>query len=693
MTEKEAQATIAQLRQRISEHDDRYYGQSAPVISDYAYDQLKRQLEELEAQFPSLDLEQSPTRRVGDDRTSGFAKHRHLVPMLSLDNTYSEQELQAFDERLQKRFGKEALTYLVEPKIDGVAVSLTYEGGVLTRALTRGNGSEGDDITENLKEALAHSQPPLPLRLNTLFAPEKIEIRGELYMRAEEFARINAEQAERIARGEKGVSLFANPRNLTSGTIKQLQGVGGRRLSVVLYGVGAYLPAEQAPQTQSAIHAQLKEWGLPVLEKNWQVKGFAGVWNAICELDALRHSFAYGTDGAVIKLDSIARQQEAGFTSKAPRGMIAYKFEPEQAETILEKIEVQIGRTGALTPVAHLTPVELAGTTVARATLHNEDEIRRKDIRVGDTVVIQKAGEIIPQVLGVVLDKRPAGAEPFDFGAFLKAKGYEAERVKGQAAWRLTNGRDPERIKRAITHFAAKPCLDIDGLGPARVEQLIAAGLVRDVADLYTLSVEQLAPLERFEQKSAENLVNAIAASKQAELWRLLHALGIPNIGAQSAKDLCRHFGSLHALTTADPAALEAVDGVGGIMAAAVCEFFADAENLALIGRLEAHGLNTVALASEQKPAAAAGSAVAGKTFVITGTLPQWSREEATTAIEQAGGKVSGSVSKKTDYLLAGEAAGSKLTKAESLGITILTEADARRLIAQTADETAKTAE
>lgn len=683
MTEKDAIKRIAQLRQELAAHDELYYAQGTSEISDREYDSRKEELAALEAQFPQLDLGSSPTHRVGDDRTGGFAKHRHLKPMLSLDNTYSEDELRVFDARLRKRFPGKTLGYVVEPKIDGVAVSLTYEDGRLIRAVTRGNGTEGDDITANLKEALAGSKPAFPLELATLLPPQRIEIRGELYMRAEEFERINAERAE------LGEPLFANPRNLTAGTIKQLQGVGGRRLSIVLYGIGACEPAEALPQKQSLTHALLREWGLPVLEKSWQATTFEEVWQAVGQLDQLRHHFAYGTDGAVIKLDSLAMQQEAGFTAKAPRGAIAYKFEPEQAETLLENIDVQIGRTGVLTPVAHLRPVELAGTTVSRATLHNEDEIRRKDIRVGDTVLIQKAGEIIPQVLKVIEEKRPEGSRPFDFGEFLKERGFEATRAPGQAAWRLVNAADPTRLLRSIAHFAAKPCLDIDGLGPARVEQLIAAGLVRDVADLYHLRLEQLTPLERFEQKSAENLVAAIDQSRRAELWRLLHALGIPNVGVQSAKDLSRHFGSLAALMAADSAALEAVDGVGGIMAAAIRTYFDDPQNQSLITRLTELGLNTEALPSERQAtatAAAAGSPAAGKTFVLTGTLPSLSREQATEMIEQAGGKVSSSVSKKTDYVLAGESAGSKLAKAESLGVTILDEPQFRQLLEQAQD-------
>lgn len=657
---------LQNLRETIRRHDELYYRQAVPEISDREYDALKEELAQLEAELGVTDA--SPTKTVGDDRTEGFRKVRHRLPMLSLDNTYNEEELRAFHARLVKLFETDDLEYVVEPKIDGVAVSITYEKGKLTQAITRGNGTEGDDITNNILEAVSSLPRELP------YAPELVEIRGEIYMMAEEFLRINQE------REAAGLPEFANPRNLTAGTVKQLGGVQGRRLEIVLYGVGFCQPSHFA--MQSDLHEAVRKWKLPTIEKYWRVKGIDAVWTAVTELDKLRHEFAYATDGAVIKLNNFAMQSEAGWTSKAPRWAIAYKFEAEQAETLLEKIDVQIGRTGAVTPVAHLQPVQLAGSTVARATLHNEDEIKRKDIRPGDTVVVQKAGEIIPQVLSVVLAKRPADSQPFSFAKLLEERGIQAERVPGQAAWRLVGQDDPTQQRRRLTHFASKQCLDIENLGESVVDQLVTAELVRDPADLYALQREDLLKLERFGERSANNLVNAIEASKSAELWRLLHALGITHVGKQSAKDLAQHFGSLDALMAADEATLEAVDGVGGIMAAAIVKFFGDEHQQALILRLREAGLNFL-LAESERPAAATGGdgPLSGKSVVLTGTLPTLSRDEATALIEKAGGKTSGSVSKKTDYVLAGDSAGSKLAKAEKLGVRVLDEAAFRELI------------
>ncbi|GHB98044.1 NAD-dependent DNA ligase LigA [Cerasicoccus arenae] len=658
---------LLDLRAAIRHHDELYYRQATPEISDREYDVLKEKLAQLEF-FADAQAEPSPTKTVGDDRTEGFRKIKHRQPMLSLDNTYSEDELRAFHARLLKQFDEGTdLEYVVEPKIDGVAVSVTYKNGKLTQAITRGNGAEGDDITRNLLEGV----PSLPRELND--APELIEIRGEIYMTAEEFLRINTE------REESGLPMFANPRNLTAGTIKQLNGVAGRRLEIVLYGVGFCQPNRFT--AQSDLHEAVRKWNLPTIEKYWCVHSIDEVWAAIEELDELRHDFAYGTDGAVVKLNSFAMQSEVGMTSKAPRWAIAYKFESEQAETLLEKIDVQIGRTGVVTPVAHLTPVLLAGSTVSRATLHNEDEIKRKDIRPGDTVVVQKAGEIIPQVLSVVLAKRPADSQPFDFRELLTKLDIQAERVPGQVAWRLTDQDDPIQQRRRLKHYSSKQCLDIENLGESVVDQLVTAGLVNDPADLYGLTESQLLELERFGERSASNLVNAIEQSKKAEFWRLLHALGIPHVGKQSAKDLAQHFGSLDALMEADEATLEAVDGIGGIMAQSICSFFVDDANRALILRLREAGVNVTLLSAEQKPHVNSEGAFVGKTVVLTGSLPNLSREEATAMIEQAGGKTSGSVSKKTDYVLAGDAAGSKLTKAEKLGVHILDEAAFRELI------------
>jgi DNA ligase (NAD+) len=660
---QEPQKEIEKLRAEIAEHDRCYYQEAQPKIDDQAYDKLKARLAELEAAHPEFDFEASPTRSVGDDRLEAFESYRHRVPMLSLDNTYSSEELVEFGKRLEKRFPDRPLEYLVEPKIDGVAVSLTYEGGAFVRAVSRGNGTEGDDITQNVKHLSG-----LPQTIED--APEVLEVRGEIYMRHEEFERINA------ARESAGEALYANPRNLAAGTVKLLDPsiARQRRLEIVLYGVGACEP-DNFFSHQAGVQERLDAWGFPVLEKYWLAKDIEHAWECIQELDALRQKFTYPTDGAVVKLDDFQLQKEAGFTSKAPRWAIAYKFEAERAETVLKEISLQIGRTGAVTPVAILEPVQLAGTTVSRATLHNEDEIARKDIRPGDTVRVQKAGEIIPQVLGVNLDKRPADSAPFDFGEHLKALGIEAERDRNQAVWRIVDSSDPVRQQRALQHFASRACMDIDNLGSAVIEQLVSRGLVKTPADLYHLREEDLLDLDKFAEKSARNLIRALETSKDCELWQLIHGLGIPHVGKQSAKDLEAYFRSIDAMMEADEETLEEVDGVGSIMAQSIHAWFANETNREEIERLRGLGLNF-----STKRETSGGGTLSGKTIVLTGTLPSLTRDEATELIEKAGGRTSSSVSKKTDFLLAGESAGSKYAKAEKLGVTIIDEAELRRL-------------
>ena len=655
---------IAKIRAEIAEHDRLYYKAAQPIIDDQAYDRLKARLAKLEAAHPELNFAASPTQSVGDDRLEGFESYRHRKPMLSLDNTYSSEELLEFGRRLDRLFPEQELTYLVEPKIDGVAVSLTYEGGQLVRAVSRGNGIEGDDITHNIRTI-----EDIPETISD--APAVLEVRGEVYMRHEAFEKINA------AREQAGLPLYANPRNLAAGTIKLLDAAEARQrsLDIVLYGIGACEPGNFFT-AQSDIQQKLRAWRFPVLEKYWIAEGIEHAWQCIEELDALRQSFAYPTDGAVVKLDPFALQEEAGYTSKAPRWAIAYKFEAERAETLLKEISLQIGRTGAVTPVAMLEPVQLAGTTVSRATLHNEDEIRRKDLRPGDTVLVQKAGEIIPQVLSVNLDKRPAASQPFNFGDHIKALGIEATRDPTQAVWRINRKDDPIRRQRALQHFASRACMDIDHLGSAVVEQLVQRNLAKTTADLYALRESDVQKLDKFAAKSAENLIAAIQASKGRELWQLIHGLGIPHVGKQSAKDLEANFDSLEAIAAATEEQLESVDGIGSIMAQSIHAWFDDADNQALIEQLKAHGLN---FASGRR--AVAEGALAGKVFVLTGSLPELTRDEATQMIETAGGRTSSSVSKKTDYLLAGEAAGSKYTKAEKLGIPILDEAAFRDLL------------
>lgn len=658
---------IAQLRAEIAQHDRLYYQLAKPEIDDQAYDRLKAHLAALESAQSEFDFGESPSQQIGDDRLDAFESYRHRKPMLSLDNTYTMDELIEFGRRLEKRFPDHLLNYLVEPKIDGVAVSLTYEQGEFVRAVSRGNGTAGDDITQNVRSIAG-----IPARI--AHAPDILEVRGEIYMGHEEFERINAQ------RQAQDQSLYANPRNLAAGTVKLLDPTEARArtLNIVLYGVGACQPARYFKH-QAEIREALQQWGFAVLEKVWLVDGIESAWEAIEQLNTLRQGFGYPTDGAVVKLNDFRLQDEAGETAKAPRWAIAYKFEAEQAETLLKEISLQIGRTGVVTPVAILQPVQLAGTLVSRASLHNEDEIRRKDIRPGDTVRVQKAGEIIPQVLGVIADKRPSDSKAFDFEAHLQALGIVAARAPNQAVWRLINKTDPIRQQRALQHFASRVCMDIDSLGSAVIEQLVSRGLVQTVADLYTLQVDQLLALDKLAEKSATNLIAALAASKTRALWQLIHGLGIPHIGKQSAKDLEAHFESLDAIAEASEESLQAVDGIGSTMAQSIHAWFSEPEHITLINRLREYGLNFQSARS-----ASSDSLLAGKVFVLTGSLPSLTRSEAGTLIEQAGGRTSSSVSQNTHYVIAGEASGSKYSKAVKLGIPILDEDAFKAMLANT---------
>ena len=670
MTTDALRTRAAQLRAEIARHDELYYRAGRTEISDVEYDALKRELTELERAHPDLAGSDSPTARVGDDRTEGFQHYRHRLPMQSLDNTYSEAELRTFDQRLRKLLGTPAdaaLPYVVEPKVDGVAVSVTYEKGRFVRAVTRGNGVEGDDITANVR-TIRH----LPMTLAGDGHPDVLEIRGEIYMTLAVFRRLNAQ------REEGGLETFANPRNLAAGTVKLLDPaeVAKRPLDIVLYGIG-HCSAEIAP-SQSAYHDLLRAWKVPTVERLWRADGIDAAWRAIQELDTVRREFAYATDGAVVKLDNFARQREAGATSKAPRWAIAYKYAPERAETRLRAIAIQVGRTGVLTPVAELEPVQLAGTTVARATLHNEDEIARKDIRVGDTVLVEKAGEIIPAVLGVNLALRPADSEAFHFPENCPECATPVVKLPGEVAWRCPNLTCPAQVRRRIEHFASKQCMDIEGLGEAVVDQLVTRGLARTISDIYRLRHDDLVTLDKFGEKSAQNLAAGIRASKTAELWRLIHGLGIPGVGASSAKDLARHFRGVHALVAASEAELIALEGVGEKTARAIRAFFNEPANSILIDELRDLGVEPT------PPVRATGAAASleGRTFVLTGTLEGMTRDEAAARIEAAGGKVSGSVSKKTHYVVAGVEAGSKLEKAQKLGVPVLNEAQFLALLA-----------
>ncbi len=608
---------------------------------------------------------------MGDDRAEGFETYQHRQAMLSLDNTYSEEELREFHARLRRLLEREELAYVVEPKIDGLAVSLTYERGELVRAVTRGNGVEGDDVTANIRTI---KTLPASLRSTAeVLIPEVIEIRGEVFMTLTEFARINQE------REEAGEPLYANPRNLAAGTLKMLDRaeVASRQLDIVLYGLGYCEPMSAVGETQSGFHALVKAWGLPTAEKLWSVQGIDEVWAAVQELDEIRDEFAYATDGAVVKLDSIPWQREAGSTSKAPRWAMAYKFETERAETLLRAITIQVGRTGVLTPVAELAPVQLAGTTVARATLHNRDEIARKDIRVGDHVYVEKAGEIIPIVIGVNLAQRTPGCVAFAFPENCPECSTPVEQLEGEVALRCPNYECPVQVRRRLQHFSSKACLDIDGLGIAMVDALVEKGWVRSVADIYRLNRDDLLTLGKNVDKSTDKLLAAIETSKTAELWRVIHGLGITHVGAAAAKDLAKHFQDLPTLRAArmedfiGEKKATLINGIGETMARAIVGYFQKPENAALVDELLAVGFAPVPPAK----AAPVGTSLAGKIFVLTGTLPTMTRDEAKALIEQAGGKVTGSVSKKTSYVLAGAEAGSKLTKAESLGVAVIDEA------------------
>ncbi len=667
---------ILRLRAEILRYEELYRKKHAPEISDFEFDKLVDQLADLEREYPEFA---GPDLGIGDDKSEGFQQADHKAPMLSLDNTYDEADFRAFGDRLYKALGGTGLEFIVEPKVDGVAVSLTFEKGKFVRAVTRGNGARGDDVTANV--SLIRE---IPRTLKG--APDLLEVRGEIYMELAEFQRLNA---EREAAGEP---LYANPRNLAAGTVKLLDGEEARRrrLSIVCYGLGACEPAA-AFASLKEFKTKLKEWGFPIRDDLDVQQGVDAAWKAIQQLDVLRRDLPFPTDGAVVKVNRLEDQRRAGTTSKFPHWAVAFKFPPDQAETILRKISMQVGRTGAITPVAELDPVLLAGSTVARATLHNAAEIARKDIREGDTVRIQKAGEIIPQVLGVVLAKRPADAQPFDFEARLKELGLDATRDGEEAAYKLRAPSRDMKIRRLV-HFASKQCLDIDGLGDAVAEQLVDLALVDAPVDALAVTPAQWRMLEGFKDKSVDNMMAGLEQAKQRELWRAIHALGIPNVGMQTAKDLARHFKSMDALetvkreqlltfirfnrNTGEPVYESVISGVGVEVSESILSFFSDPNHRDWVKAMRAAGLNLV-------EAAAAGSVagVAGKTFVLTGTLPTLGRDEARDMIEKAGGKVSGSVSKKTDYVVAGEEAGSKLTKAQELGVAILDEAGLRALL------------
>jgi DNA ligase (NAD+) len=641
--------------EEIRKLDRAYHVEAQPLVSDREYDRLYRELIDLEAAHPELPTADSPSQRVGGTPLSHFTTVAHALPMQSLDNTYSASELEGFVDRMQKTLEGEKLGFVIEPKIDGVAVSVRYEKGKFVQGLTRGDGQKGDDITANLRTIRN-----MPLEIGNHAAV--LEVRGQVYFPDAAFEAINKQQEA------SGKPLYANPRNTAAGTLKQLDSklVAKRPLSIVLYGPGQLEGVECA--TQREWLKLIAKAGLPVPEKTWFATNKADLLAAVEELDLARKKFSYATDGAVVKLDEWRLRNALGSTSKAPRWAIAYKYSAEKAVTILEGVTFQVGRTGVITPVAELRPVLLAGSTVARATLHNFEEIKRKDIRIGDHVNVEKAGEVIPAVLGAVVEARKGKEKAIEPPKHCPA--CETELGWDGIFLRCPNPSCPAQTQRRIQHFAQRGAMDIDGMGESLVEQLVEAKLAKDPADLYELTLEQLSGLERMAEKSAKNVLEGVENSKKADLWRLIFGLGILHVGAGAARALASHFGSLEKIEEATEEELCAVRDIGEVVAKSIVTWFAHEDNRKLLHRLRAAGVN---LKAQQVAARMGGTKLAGKTFVLTGTLSE-PRDVVKERIIAAGGKVSGSVSKKTDYLVAGENAGSKLDDAERLGVNILTE-------------------
>ena len=667
----------AELRAELERHNHAYYVLDAPSIPDAEYDKLFRELQGLEAEYSELLTADSPTQRVGGAPLKEFPPRQHGVPMLSLNNAFAPEEVEAFDKRV--RDGLEtiaAVDYAVEPKFDGLAISLTYENGVFTCGATRGDGVTGEEVTPNLRTVRN-----IPLRLQGEGWPALIEVRGEVLMFKADFAELNARQRER---GDKE---FANPRNAAAGSLRQLDSkiTASRPLSFFAYGVGVGAEA-LAVRTHSELMDKLAAWGFPVAAERAVVSGSHGQLEFFAKIGMLRPSLPYDIDGVVYKVNRLDWQARLGFVSRAPRFAIAHKFPAEEALTEVLGIDVQVGRTGAITPVARLKPVFVGGVTVTNATLHNEDEVRRKDVRVGDTVIVRRAGDVIPEVVAIVPEKRPTrdlfGGEPlhppFELPKVCPECGSAVARGLDEAIARCTGGLYcPAQRKQALWHYAARRAMDIEGLGDKIVDQLVDAGLVHTPADLYVLTVETLAGLERMGEKSAQNLVAAINHSRQTTLARFIFALGIRNVGEATARDLARYFGNLNGIMAADVEALQQVSDVGPIVAASIVAFFNESHNREIIAQLLAAGLHW----TDGEPADAGPKLLAGKTLVLTGTLPTLKRDDAKAMIEAAGGKVTGSVSKKTDFVVAGEEAGSKLEKALELGVPVIDEAELLKLL------------
>jgi DNA ligase (NAD+) len=658
MTDKaQAREQIEELRAEIERHNRLYYIDAAPEITDREYDALLRELEDLEKQHPELASTSSPTQRVGGAPLESFQNVRHSAPMMSLSNTYSKEELVEFDRRIRKLIPEETFDYILEPKIDGVAISLRYENGELVRAVTRGDGTTGDDVTSNIRTIQS-----IPLRLNDMMPPAVLEVRGEIYMDTAGFAKLNEH------RQEAGLEPFANPRNACAGSLKLLDPseVAKRPLDAIFYGAGkldgiSFDTHEQMLQT-------LKGYGLRITPTYWLNGTIEEILDQLDALEAMRHEFPFEMDGGVIKVNERCLYEPLGSTAKSPRWAVAYKYEPEQAETTLHAITIQVGRTGVLTPVAELEPVQLAGTTVKRATLHNEDEIRRKDIRINDRVVIEKAGEIIPAVVKVLSERRTGAETDFAMPAACPICGGEVEKREGEVALRCINLQCPAQVKNWIAHYASRGAMDINGLGESLVEQLVDGGLVKNPAELYTLNKAEVLGLERMGDKSADNLIKGIEESRRRPFEKVLFGLGIRHVGKGAALIMAREFKNIDALMAADVQRLETIHDIGPVVGKSVVEYFQSPETRAVIDQLRAAGITL------EQAERGGSNELEGLTFVLTGSLETMTREEGGDRIRARGGKVSSSVSKRTSYLVAGESAGSKLDKAEQLGVTVLSE-------------------
>jgi len=666
---RDAVARAAELRRALEHHNYLYYVQDQPEISDAQFDRLFRELQELEQRYPALVTSDSPSQRVGAKAESGLAAVTHALPMLSLNNAFSDEEVSAFDRRVREAAKLQQVEYAGEPKFDGLAISITFENGLLATGATRGDGYTGEDVTANLRTIRT-----LPLRLSTNRPPKLLEIRGEVVMLKKHFDALNRQQRER---GEKE---FVNPRNAAAGSLRQLDPriTAERPLTFFAYALGRFEGGALPSSRHSDQIDYLAELHLPVSPLRRVVSGVDGLLGYYRDIGAKRPTLPYGIDGVVYKVNDLELQQQLGFVSRAPRFALAHKFPAEEAQTEVVAIEVQVGRTGALTPVARLKPVFVGGVTVTNATLHNEDEVRRKDVRVGDTVVVRRAGDVIPEVVRVLLERRPAHTHEFETPKRCPVCHSRVERLEGEAVSRCTAGLYcPAQRKQALLHFASRRAMDIEGLGERLVEQLVDNGTAKTPADIYGLDAETLAALDRMGEKSAANLVQAIRGSRDSTLARFIFALGIRNVGESTARDLARAFGDIHGLMDADEDRLQQVPDVGPVVARSIAGFFKEPHNREVVSKLLAAGIRWADV-----PAPASGR-LAGKTFVLTGTLPTLTREQAGARIEAAGGRIASSVSKKTSYVVAGADPGSKYDRARELGIPVLDEDGLLHLLAE----------